>query len=97
MLRQEAINTRYGNPPRDLSQYSEWRDEVYGVVERSLEFYSLYLSGQMSGFSEALDLSSVKVALEIEDIPREDWPAETQRVLLIHSELMQHLQKAKRV
>ncbi len=80
-----------------MSEYSSWRDEVYPVVEKSFEFYSMYLSGQMSGFSEALDLFSVRAALEIEDIPREDWPGEARRCLLIHGELMEIIRrKSKR-
>jgi hypothetical protein len=61
---------------------------VLDQVERSIGFYGTYLCGQMSGFSEALDLGAVKAALEIEGIDREEWPEETKRCLLIHGEMM---------
>lgn len=77
-----------GAPAGDISEYSAWREEVDEEVQTSLGFYGAYLNGQMSGFSEALDLSAVLAALQIDDVPKDDWPALTRRCLLIHGEMM---------
>lgn len=97
-MMQEAERERYGAPLRDLSSYTEWRDEVEIEVERAFDFYGTYLIGQTSGLSDALDLGAVRAALEIEDVPREEWPEETRRLLQVHNEVMKIVrreQKAK--
>lgn len=58
------------------------------AVEDAFGFYASYLVGQMAGMSEALDLAAVRAALEIEDVPRDEWPVLTRRYIVIHNEVM---------
>ena len=63
----------------------------------AFDFYGEYLVGQMSGMSEALDLGSVKAALEIDDVPRERWEEDTKRLVMVHNEVMKVVRRrAKR-
>lgn len=77
-----------GAEPRDLSRYSEWREQVDEIAERMLDLYGTYLVGQTSGLSEALSLEAVVAMLRIEAFPERQWPAATQLLLIAHAEIM---------
>lgn len=60
-----------------------------------LDFYGDYLVNQYAGMTEALSLEAVRAALDIEGVPREDWPDMTVRLLGLHSLVMLTVPRAK--
>ena len=98
MLEYEANRERQGADPRDLSSYSEWRDEAPDEVVDGINLYSTYLVGQLAGTGEALCLNAIKIALEVDEVPRGEWSENIHRLNLIHNEtmrIMKRKQKAK--
>lgn len=83
-----------GAPPRDLSMYSAWRDTADPANLDLISLYCRYgLPGQTNGLSTALSLAAVKDALDIEGVPREDWPEMTERLIRLHGLFDQHRPK----
>ena len=97
MLENEAAREQLGAPIRDMSHYSEWRDEAPDQVISTINLYASYLIGQTNGMSDALSLPAIRTAFEIEGIPREEWPELTQDLLLVHRETMTLTEKRQKM
>jgi hypothetical protein len=83
---QEVKRQALGAPPRDLSVYTAWRDTADPDNLDLISFYCRYgLPGQTNGFSTALSLGAVKDALDIDGVPREQWPEMTERLIRLHA------------
>ena len=98
MLENEANQTRAGAPYRDISFYSKWRDDAPEEVIDCINLYSTYLVGQTAGMGDALCLNAIKIALEVDEVPRFEWAETIHRVNHIHGEtmrVMKRKQKAK--
>ena len=85
VLREQEAWSRDGAPDRDLSEYSAWRETAQAENIELIAFYGNYLVGQFAGMGEALSLDAVRAALDIDAVPREDWPEMAQRLILLHS------------
>ena len=86
-LREESQRLEFGAEPRDLEQYSTWRETTDLCILDILDFYATYLVGQTNGFSEALSLASVFAAFEIDEVPQETRRQATRFCLILHTEL----------
>ena len=85
MVEQESLSDEdqrieCGAEPRDMSERSTWRETTDGCIQDALRFYGMYLVGQTSGFSDALNLAAVVTAFDIEAIPPEDRPELARRM-----------------
>lgn len=80
----QAKRRAFGRPQEDPERYSKWRDDTDPANLDVLSFYGRYLVGQYAGMGQALNLDSVRAALEIDGIDREDWPEMTSRMLFLH-------------
>lgn len=96
MLSQQANWAADGAPARDLSSYSAWREDADPDNLALLDFYGRYLIGQFVPMSDALSLDAVRAALDIDQIPREQWPEHTRRVLILHRAFVECLPKEKK-
>jgi len=97
MLENEAAREQIGAPIRDISQYSDWRDDAPDQVVSTINLYASYLIGQTNGMSDALSLPAVCKAFEIEGIPKDEWPNLTQDLLLVHRETMTLTEKRQKM
>lgn len=70
---------------------SLWRESAGPGNLRLLDFYGAYLVGQYAGMGDALSLDAVRAALDIEGVAREDWPDMTERLLCLHSVVVENL------
>lgn len=93
---QELKLQELGAPPRDLAAYSGWRETVSTENAETISFYARYLVGQYSGLSEALSLPAVQAALEIDGVPREEWPEMTERLVRLHGLFERHRPRKER-
>ena len=93
VVEQEQKRAVMGLPPRDLSAYTGWRDEASPANLDLIDFYLRFLPGQFSGMTNALSLEAVKTALEIDDVPRQEWPDMTERLIRLHNLVEQHRPK----
>ena len=59
VMSDEENRITQGAPPRDMSDYTEWRDDTDPCVLSDLNFYGTYLAGQTNGMSTSLPLPSV--------------------------------------
>lgn len=84
MGEQEANRAIEGAPPRDVSSYSEWRNSADPENLDLLSLYGRFLVGQYAGMTEMLALPSVVAALEINGVPRDQWPTTAERLLCLH-------------
>ena len=82
-----------GAPARDLSSWSEWRQEADPRDLWLLELYGTLLVGQHAGMTEALSLTAVVAALELHEVPREEWLEQVERLNLLHREVMKRRPK----
>lgn len=85
-----------GMPPRDIASYSAWRDTAPACVLDALNIYGTYLINQSNGMSDALDLTAVVAAMELEDMPKEDRPDMAILLLLIHARCREIVHKKTR-
>lgn len=74
-----------GAPERDLSAYSEWRERTDLTVQEAMEMYGAHLVGQTAGMSDALSLTAVMAAFELEDIERDRRPGMVWMLNRIHT------------
>jgi len=93
VLASEAERTADGAPPRDLTEYTGWRDTAVPANLDLLDFYERYMIGQTSGFSDALSLDAVMAALRIDGVSRREWPEMTRRLLVLHREIVANAPK----
>lgn len=85
-----------GAPPRDLGVYSAWRTTAREDNLDLLQFYEEYhLFSQFSGMSDAISIDGIRIALEIENVPRKFWPYLTKRILRLHGHVMKATKKRK--
>ena len=92
----EETRLACGAEPRDLSEYSSWRDDTDLCVLEALDMYGTYLIGQTNGLSDALALSSVVAVFDIEGVASDERPELTRRLLLIHSYVTEIAHKRQR-
>lgn len=95
MAESEANRVADGAPPRDLSAYTRWRAEAKVENLEAMDFYERYLVGQTAGLGSGLSLDAVRAALEIDEVPRADWPERSRRLLLLHREVVACVSKGK--
>jgi hypothetical protein len=55
-----------------------------------LSLYGRWLYGQMSGMSRALPLESIRFALEMDGLPREEWPETAERLIVLHGIVLEN-------
>jgi len=85
----EAKRIDAGADPRDLSERSQWRETTDVEIQEALEMYGTFLAGQTNGMNDALSLPAVAIALDLEEIPREDRSELTRRLFLIHTRALE--------
>ena len=98
MLEDERNRQRNDVPSRDLSSYFKWREEAPDEVVLGIDLYATCLVGQLAGMGEALCLNAIKIALEVDEVPRSEWLEAIHQLNLIHNEtmrIMKRKQKAK--
>ena len=78
-----------GQEPRDLSEYSAWRKTTDACILADIELYGSLLSGQTNGFSEALSIPAVRAAMDLAQVPEDDWFDVSQRLVQIHSRVVE--------
>ena len=89
-MRAERARLARGAPARDIDAVSAWRGQAFSANLELLSLYGRYLYGQMSGMSRALPLESIRFALELEVVPRETWPDMVERLIYLHSIVMEN-------
>jgi hypothetical protein len=89
MLRQEALHVADGAPPRDLSEYTDWRFDAHPDNLRAIGIYSDLLVGQFAGMTEALSLEAVRAAMDILGVDRRERPALARRLIRLHGLVME--------
>ena len=82
-----------GAPARDLSGYSEWRDDADPCIMEALDIYGNYLVGQTNGLSDALNLQVVFSVLDRLGLPLDEQLDMTNRLIPIHNAAMAHARK----
>jgi len=90
----ESMAILDGAPPRDLSAYSAWRDEVDPANLGLITTYGSFLAGQFAGMGDALSLPAVQSTMEILNVEREERPEMARRLVLLHG-LVRDAQKAR--
>jgi len=93
MARTESDRRSQGAPARDLSQYSSWRSDVDPENLDLMDLYSRYLVGQYAGLGDALSLDAARVALEIEEVSRDDRSTIIERLIYLHGVVVKNLPK----
>lgn len=88
MLAMEERRIEAEQEPRDLSDYSAWRKTTDAHLLSELDLYGALLSGQTNGFSEALPLPAIRAAMDLAQIPEDDWMDVSQRLLQIHVQVV---------
>lgn len=78
-----------------MASWKAWRAEVPPIVHQALDFYGELLFGQTVGFGDALSLLAVRTALEIDEVPRQEWYEMTHRCFTIHTQVLRMIKLTK--
>lgn len=83
-LQDERRRLDDGAPPRDLSEYSTWRDETDNEILEAMSIYGDYLMGQTNGMSDALSLPALVAAFDIEGVEADERSGLGRMIIGIH-------------
>lgn len=97
VFEQEDVIVAGGGEPRDLSGYSAWRERASQALLEEIDFYGRYLVGQTNGLNDALSLTALSAAFDIEGIPPDERPERAEIQISIHGAVIEQVRRRERL